>query len=149
MAWLVSLLRIAAAVIASALGTGATMTLLSKAFDTPFNYDPSPTLTSLEPMSLGAEMAASSIICLFLSLPSAILTALVVTTTATLKGPATLIAIITGAIMGFVAGFLLFLFLWQGMPNTRVDAFVLCPVTGALMGLVYWLIAVGPRRKSA
>lgn len=81
MAWMVSLLRIAVALIVSALGTGATMTLLSKAFGTPFNYDPPPTLESLEPMSLGAEMVASSIICLALSLPSAILTALVVTTT--------------------------------------------------------------------
>lgn len=55
MAWIVALLRTTVAVIVSAFGTGATITLLATVFHTPFKYDPPPTLTSLEPMSLIQE----------------------------------------------------------------------------------------------
>jgi hypothetical protein len=141
--------RIVAGVLVAALGTGATLVLLAElagfifGADSTFRSHPS-VLESLESRSLPENVFAASVACLILALPCAILTAVVASATAILKGPAALTAMMTGGVLGCIAG--LFTVALSRSPNPEFDAFVLCPATGALMGLVYWLIAVGPKK---
>ena len=144
--------RTAAAVIVAALGTGATLTLLAELagifFETSSAFQSHPSVfESLEPRSLPARALGASLVCLILALPGAILTAVVVSVTAMLKGPAALTGILAGGVLGCVAG--LIFVVWSASSNPGFDAFLLCPTTGALMGLVYWLIAVGPKRATS
>ena len=97
--------RIVAGVLVAALGTGATLVLLAElagflfATDSTFRSHTS-ALESLEPGSLPVRALAASVACLILALPCAILTAVVVSVTAVLKGPAALTAVLGGAVLG-------------------------------------------------
>lgn len=139
-----------AGVIVAAFGTGPTLMLLAWLTNSWLSQD-APQIPGSELfVAFPEKLLSSSILGLVLSIPSAILNAFVVNMASRLSSlAAVLVAVISGGAIGLAAGSFLWLSMWSDISSirseTKLDAFVLCPATGALMGLLYWLIAIAVR----